>query len=186
MRRSDLRYLIAEVATLCEQFMSRDKAKNFITSMDQDAIAQQDIVDEETGEVYVNAGDPFSRSELSSNYVQKSVPSRYRRTSAEDDDIVDSDNESLADTLAQSEEDVRSEWLTALAEYAANWRGFAYDHADEGEPERIAHDSAFDAADGFFREHDRWQNWATTLRMTRGMMHQAVAEFVYEEMLKSA
>lgn len=183
-----LQRLIAEATELHEQFMSRDDAEKLIARMDMTAIAQHDIVDEESGEVYVTAGDPFSKSSLSPHYVARRTPSRYRHTSIEDDDIADDGSESLADMLVQAEEDVRSEWLEAAAEYAANWRGWAYDHVEEydgdADPEQLAHGSALDAADGFFHEHDGWERWATTLGMSKSTMRQAIAEFVYEEMRK--
>lgn len=182
-----LKRIISEAMRTHERYMTRDDAEKLIASMDGDAIAQYDIIDEESGEVYATAGDPFGESQLSPYHVPKKV---FGRMHGKNVQLDDGDIDDVDDEIVQDEESVREEWLAALTSYASGWRGWAYENAeeygDDVDPDQAAQGSASDAADGFFYEHSDWQRWASALGMTRADMKSAVSDYVYEAMMEKA
>lgn len=182
---SALKRIIIEAVRSHERYMSRADAEELIASMDSDAVARYDIIDEESGEIYVNAGDSFGESQLSPYHKPK--PSKHIRSRFKPADDIDDDDESVTDMLAREESEARAAWEAALREYADNWRGWAYEHAEEyglDDPGAAAQDSASDAADGFFSQNDDWRDWARKLRLSRSEMKAAVGDYVYDAMME--
>jgi hypothetical protein len=155
-----LKRIVTEAVRMHERYMSRDDAEELIASMDGDAIVPYDIIDEESGEIYAAAGDAFNESSLSPDYKPKPQPALSRKRGKpapiEDDD----DEEDYFDKLAREEDEARAAWHEVCKEYAANWRGWAYEHAEEyglDDPDQAAQGSASDAADGFFHTYGDWR-----------------------------
>lgn len=192
-----LKRIVAEAARRHERYVTEADAEEMIVAADGDAVAPYDIIDEESGEVYLKAGDSYNESPFSPEHrVDRKRAERdeayAKRVGLWDElfkpDEDEDDEEDYFDMLAREEEEAQEEWREACKEYAANWRGWAYEHAEEygpdTDPDQAAQGSASDAADGFFHEYSDWRRWASRLKMTRSSMKEAVADFVYEAMME--
>ena len=79
-----------------------------------------------------------------------------------------------------------NKFQVAKKKFARNWRGYTFD-----QPDVAPEDAAPDAAESFFWEYPQWKDWCVAMsdtyhRMTKDGMKDAVADEVYEEMLKGA
>jgi hypothetical protein len=95
-----LRKLIRE-SVLIESIVEvpYEELKSMIASMDPDEIATQDYIDTDSGEVFLEKGEPAKNSRLHPNYTPRRLPSY----------------------LMQSEPEMTLE--DAVAEYVSNWEG---------------------------------------------------------------
>lgn len=191
-----LKRIVAEAMRQHERYVAESDAEEMIASADGDAIVPYDIIDEETGEVYLRAGDSYGDSPFSSDHrVDRKRAERdeaYAKRVGLWDDLhkpdEDDDEEDYFDRLDREEREAQEEWREACKEYAASWRGWAYEHAEahgEGtDPDQAAQGSAADAADGFFHEHSEWRRWARAMQMSRTDMKSAIADFIYDAMME--
>lgn len=193
----DLKRIVVEAVRKHERYVPGADAEEMIASADGDAIVPYDIIDEETGEVYLKAGDAYNESPFSPDHrVDRQRAQRdeeyAKRVGLWDElhkpDEDDDDEEDYFDKLDREEREAQEEWREACKEYATNWQGWAYEHVEEyGEdvdPDQAAQGSASDAADGFFHEYADWRRWARAMRMSRTDMKEAIADFVYDAMMK--
>lgn len=80
--------------------------------------------------------------------------------------------------LDMKREVARKQYEEACEKFAELWGG---DSPEDSEPDEIA----MDAASGFFHEYPQWETWAKALGKTRSQIQSAVADLVYDAMVKS-
>lgn len=180
-----------------ERYMSEDEAQKFILDMDGDEVTQEDIIDEETGEIYLKAGDAFNvspwnpdhridkrRAENDEGYAHRvGVWDEYH---GEDDDYWERlDREEEEGRERKHAEDAQAEeaYHAAVTEWAEGMRGLWADYS-YGHPDLHPQDIAFDLADSFFHTHSEWKNWARVMRMTKQQFKESLADYAYDAMMK--
>jgi hypothetical protein len=179
---SALRKLIKETIAE-EQFMSVDDAIDLISSKPADEVAPHDIVDEDSGEVYVATGQAYGTSvlhpEFKAKLQQKQAAKRAEYEAIEAEDERASASESS---------DASEEFDSALTEFSDAWRGYNADiytmYNDEGTTSPEA--AAQDVADDFFSDYPQWKTWARQLDMTREDIRSAVVDRVYDAMIHAS
>jgi hypothetical protein len=142
--------------------MTRDEASAFISSKDPSEVATADIVDLDTGELYVEVGQPYGSSWL---HPQKAATKKKVVVNDLDDE--------------PSGPDMQTEFEAALKEFADDWRDY-----DSGHPDIDPQDVVSDAALSFFHMYPQWKTCATALGMTKADVQSAAADHVYEAMSK--
>jgi hypothetical protein len=146
--------------------MTAAAAKAFISSKDGTETSPDDIVDVDTGEIYLSAGEAYGSSDL-----HPDADARLSAAAAARAKAWEEDEEEL-----HSDGGLQAEWEAALHDFAANYG------SDSGIPFEDAASAAMDLADNFFHEHPEWRTWASALEMTKADMKSAVAEAVHEAM----
>lgn len=192
MNIGELRQLINETySNLCEAFegddlyLTQDDAIDMISNIDGDEVTDQNIIDEETFEVYLKAGQSFHESPWSPDHkldarkaekdeeyanragAGQSYWSKESLDEPEDDDEWATSQHNAADTLNK-----------LAKEYAENWTHFRAENSDL-DPDAAAPD----AAEGFFDQYPDWKEWARALGMSKFDVKSYVADEVYEAML---
>ena len=170
--------VVREAAHDDEKYMSEDDAETFIASMDGDAIAKYSVIDEDTGEIYLEEGQPFNTSRLSPDYVNINRNKFGKRIEPVGDVEEEDEEEDYWDLKEKERLALEAEYRNALQEFCSNWTNF-----QEEMPDTSPEDAASDAADGFFFQYPQWKNWARSLEMTRQSMKAAIADYVYEAMV---
>ena len=145
--------------------MSHDDALAFIASKPAAETAQQDIVDAETGEIYIEAGKAYGDSY---HHPEHKLVPRHMPWLADDD----------ADLDAAEESDPQAEFQAALEEFTANMKGMGLGDLDAS-PEDVASDLALN----FFHDYPQWKEWTTALGMTKAEIQSAAAEAAYEALI---
>ena len=140
-----------------------------ISSMDPDTIADQDYIDEETGEVYLERGEQASSSHLHPDYDstrKEPVYDDYEDDEGDGTNWIDDELGSLGN------ESLRAEFDQAVSEFA---QGFIEDY-DSG----MSNDAEYyDAAENFFAMHqDDWPVWSSALGLSRQEIKTYVADMM--------
>lgn len=154
-----------------------------IAAMGPDDLADDDYIDSETGEFYLEKGRPARSSELHPEYGRDRVAARVVRDeeNAREEAEWAKEDEEWENEKARSKQEAEAAWMAALSEYAGNWTDFkqsmSADFDGEGD---MGSTAAFDAALGFFHHYPDWRRWAAELGMKKADMQSAVADFVYE------
>lgn len=149
--------------------MTGEEAAAFIAAKDPNDTAEQDIIDVDTGEVYVEKGQAYGSSYLHPNKTPKKMSLRLSD---------DSDDDEIMSDIARSK-DVHAELTSALEEFAAGWEGFSADISDV-DPQSAAADAAL----SFFHMYPQWKDWAGSLGMSKADIQRAAADYAYEAMTK--
>jgi len=177
-----LRRLISEVLREEDTAVwgSHEELDRSISSMDANTIARKDYIDEETGEVYLSAGDAAGSSILHPQH-QKEIE-RKRQDSSDEWDRERAEwareDEEYELEKQRAFDEASSAYVEALSDYAGNWTHFTSEMPGV-EPE----DAAPDAADGFFHEYPEWRSWARALDLSKEDIRSAVVDHVHEAML---
>lgn len=151
--------------------MTGAEAEAFIASRDPNETVEQDIIDSETGEIYVEKGRTYGSSYLHpERHARKKVPAA----------MDDSDDDEIISDIGRSKE-VHAELTSALEEFASGWEGFSDDMSDV-DPQ----DAAADAALSFFHMYPQWKDWAGSLGMSKVDIQRAAADYAYEAMTKGS
>jgi hypothetical protein len=180
-------------ALMDDMYMSEDDAKQFILSQDGDEVTDVDIIDEETGEVYLKAGDDFcqspwspdhkldkKRADKDETYAERAgVWQDYFGPGSANYDEEDDDYEADSwDRYQKGREADRQAWYAAVEEFAGQYTDFKQEVPDVS-PE----DAAGDVSDNFFLFYPDWQTWARSLEMNKQSMKEALVDYVYEAMI---
>lgn len=178
LTESQLRRIIKEEAQrvlneslMGDMYMSADEAAEFISSMDPDEIAEHDIIDEDTGEVYINAGDDYRSSNLHPDNKAAEKESQDQEDFFPDEDLYP--------------EEHRDDLNTMIKEFAAQYTDYVEETSGDDfsvSPE----DAAPDLADNFFWEHPEWKDAARALGLTKQTVKEIVTDEIYDAMLKGA
>lgn len=153
-----------------------------IQAMGADDVAEDDYVDSDSGEIYLEKGLKARTSQLHPEYLRD----RAARTAAdrearrlEDEQWAkeDADWEAEQD---RSRQESQKAFDAAIREYAANWTDWRQSMGDEEVEEQSV---AMDAAAGFFHQFPEWKRWAVELGMKKADIQSAVADFVYEAII---
>jgi hypothetical protein len=75
----------------------------------------------------------------------------------------------------------QNKFNAAVKRFAKNWSHFTKEM-----PDTAPEDAAGDAAEGFFYEYPKWQEWARALQMSKQDVKSAVADWVYDAMTKGS
>lgn len=167
----EVRKSLAEGLAAAALEMTPSEAEAFIASKDLGEIVEQDIIDSETGEIYVEAGKTYSDAYIHPQHSRKTPASNAGIYADDDDDEIMSD-------ISRSK-DVHAEFTAALEEFASNYEGFSKDVSDV-DPQ----DAASDIGLNFFHSYPQWKEWARVLDLTKADIQSAAAEYAYEAMLK--
>lgn len=183
IKHSMLRKLIKE-AIAEEQFMSVDDAIDFISSKSASEVAPHDIVDEDSGEVYVEAGQTYGSSVLHPDF--KAKLQQKQATKRAEYEALEAEDERAS---ASESSDASEEFDSALTEFSDAWRGYNADiytmyGDDEGNTSPEA--AAQDVADDFFGDYPQWKTWAQQLDMSREDIRSAVVDRVYDAMMHAS
>lgn len=130
-----------------------------ITSLDPEYIAVKDYIDDDSGEVFLAAGQKAKTSPYHPSYKKKR-PSWYMD---EEPDFENVDPPSNA----------QNQYQTAIEMYAADFTGENFENP-EG--------AAFDLADTFFVLHPEWKMWSKSLGISKADMKNQIADLIFNEM----
>jgi len=179
----ELKRVVSEAFDPDEELMSRDEAIEYISAQDGEDYTPYDIVDEETGEVYLEKGDMFNSSAFHPEHKpgNKRAKKNFGRPGAPyycKDCYEDLGPGGIEDHVCKGESvsDAYIDYHNALREFGNNWT----DYTEEAGLEPS--DVAFDAAEGFFTQYPEWTQWAECLDMTRAAIKADVADYVYDAM----
>lgn len=173
-----------------ERYVSEEEAKDEILNTDGDTVAGYDLIDEDTGEIYLKAGESFNLSPWNPDHRLDKRRAAKDETYAkrggvwdeyfgEDEDDADEDDWFEAQrTRKQGLEDA---YRAAVKEFSEQFSDFM-----EESPDISPEDAAPDLADNFFHEYPEWRDWAQALQMSRTHMKEAIADYVYDAMKKGA
>lgn len=158
--------------SLLREYIEMDEleASRFIASKASSDIAADDIVDEETGEIYIEKGKPYGSSILHPDEAGRAEEYRAKRFSdldAEDDD---------------GDFDPYDDGSNPQAELEALIRDFASTWEDSGILDDLgssASDIAHDAAESFFWQNQDWKKLADAVGINKGDLYGWVADEVY-------
>jgi len=153
----ELRRIIREYVEL-----SPDEAREKLSTLSPEDITDEDWVDADTGEIYLQPGDQYVKHPLHPDY---STPARKLSSSFEDSEEF-------------SENSAQNKWNKAAQEYAESWTDYS-----GGEEDDELQGAAFDAAQGFFSLHPEWKSWSVELGMSKSDMMSAMSEFIYDAMI---
>lgn len=143
-------------------FPTRQDAINHIKHARGSDIADEDVVEDETGEVFLSAGDRYDRSELHPQYVRKNK----NVLSDEEIEVIDSSSDMPDDEV--SSETAFDELDAAMQEFAMNFEGDT-----QIEPGDIP-----DCAQEFFANYPNWRAWATATGMSQREIKDAVSDAI--------
>lgn len=185
-----------------DRYMSEDEAREFIGNCDGDRVSDVDIIDEETGEVYLRAGDDFrtspwnpdhridpKRAQSDRVYAHRAnvpwhCPDCDARVRLGDDHTCIEDEvdtwESERESRYQAKSLAEKEYHKAVAEFCEQWEDAINDLGPDLTPE----EAAPDAAEGFFWQFPKWEEWAHHLGMSRMTMKEVIADYVYDAMTR--
>lgn len=165
--RALLREAIREDGTV--MWGSKKDLDHSISAMDPKTLATHDYVDEDTGEIYLEKGQPAEKSVLHPDHVAPvnrwSLPDESDEVEEEVDDFDQRDS-------------ARREFEDAIKEFAANSASYTMDNSDVDPM-----DVASDMAESFFHQFPQWKMWAQVLSMTRQDIKSAASEAAYEVMI---
>jgi hypothetical protein len=146
--------------------MSHDDAITFIASQPADETVPQDIMDPETGEIYIEAGKTYGDSYHHPDFKASPKPSAFR-------DYDEDDEEHAED----EEQDPHDQFNDALKEFSKNFFDMGMNLEELGaSPEDAAHDLGAN----FFHDYPQWKKWANALGMSKAEVQSAAAEAAYE------
>lgn len=153
-----------------------------IAAMGPDDVADDDYVDSDTGEIYLEKGHKARTSALHPEYVRdraaRAAADREARR-LEDEQWAKEDAEWEAEQ-ERSRQESQKAFDAAVREYAGNWTDWRKSMGDEEVEEQSV---AMDAADGFFYQFPDWKRWAAELGMRKADIKSMVADFVYEAII---
>lgn len=173
-----------------DMYMSEDEAREFIIARDGDSIAKHDIVDEDTGEVYIEEGQPYNTSPWNPDH-------RVNKRRAEKDKQygVRAGVPQYCDGCDRLEKDCvcgqepEEEWMTreeaqeayfkAVREFAAGGEDFMADNPGLEPNESYA----LDMAENFFYMYPDWMKWAEALGEKKSWMKSYIADMIWERMV---
>lgn len=147
-------------------FPTRQDVAQHIANAQGSDIADEDIADDETGEVFLHAGDRYDRSDMHPQFVRSS-----RKNSVLSDEEVDS--LSLSDDLPQdniSSETAFTQLEDAVQEFILN-----FEDDDDFETESIP-----DAAEAFFVSYPNWREWSVATGMTQREIKDFVSDAIFD------
>ena len=150
--------------------MTGAEAEAFIASKDPNETVEQDVIDSETGEIYVEKGRTYG-----SSYLHPERHARKKAPASMGD--LDDDDEIMSD-IGRSK-DVHAELTSALEEFASGWEGFSADMSDV-DPQSAAADAAL----SFFHMYPQWKDWAGSLGMSKADIQRAAADYAHDAMTK--
>lgn len=147
---------------------TEDELRNRIAQMEPDEIANNDYVDTETGEVYLDRGKPARSSHLHpQNKVDRGIRDAARKAEHEKEEA-----EWATEDTWEAEQ--REAYDRAVREYVEEWRGFGTEHDPEG--------TAPDAARDFFNAYPEWQQWSRSLRISKREMQETLQDLIASAM----
>lgn len=173
-----IRRLVRE-AIGSDHYMGEEEARQHIMDMDGDEIVDTDIVDEQSGEIYLKQGDSYDESPWSPDHkvntrragrdeVYAQRAGVWKEYHAEDGEL---DNE--VDEI----ETARKAYRQALHDFTSSLTNFADDS-----PEMNPADVSYDIADNFFREYPEWRVWAKILDIEPHFFRDNIADYAYDAM----
>jgi hypothetical protein len=152
--------------------LSPEEAREKLSSLPSGDITDEEWVDADSGEIYLNPGDSYGKHPLHPEFIS---PTRQRSN-------IDLDDDEVSDSSAHNK------WTTAVQEYVENWTDYGSNAApgedelqmdDEGDLQGVA----MDAADSFFSLYPQWKGWSVEMGMSRSEMKSAISEFIYTAMI---
>lgn len=148
---------------LLKSFLNEEiqSVRKKIAFMGPDDISDEDIYDEETGEIHLAVGKPAKSSPLHPGYA----PQKKMQV---DDETEESDVLSNDDKL-----------YDAIEKYADSWSDYSAGGDDDMQG------VAMDAAQEFFHLYPQWKTWASQLGYTKSDVQSMVADRIYDAMLES-
>lgn len=176
----ELKRTIREAISDDERYMSRDDAEKFIESQDPDDVAKFDVIDEDTGEVYIERGEPFHASWFHPVAVALRQKDHDEKVAARDAEKAQwaKEDEEWEDDQQRKRQELEAAWHHAIDEYASQWESFVQEN-----PGTSPEDAAPDAAEGFFSQYPQWRDWSRALDMPRHHMKEAIVDYVYNAMM---
>ncbi len=183
-----LKNLIREASVRSdEKYVSEEEAKELVLDTDGDTIAGYDVIDEDTGEIYLKAGETFDVSPWSPDHKLNKKRATKDETYARRAGVWDvffgeeePEPDDAEDWFEGEQTRIRTledAYHAAVKDYASNWLSFARES-----PDTDPQDAAPDAAEGFFAEYPEWRDWAQALRMKRSDMKGAIADYIHDAM----
>lgn len=145
-----------------------DVAQHIATARSSD-IADEDIADDETGEVFLHAGDRYDRSEMHPQYVGQR--SKQQVLSDEEIESINSSDDLPEDAV--SAEDAFVQLEDAVQEFIMNFEG-----DQDFEAENIP-----DAAAAFFVSYPNWRDWSTATGMTQREIKDFVSDAIFDRLI---
>lgn len=153
-----------------------------IKAMGADEVADDDYVDSDSGEIYLEKGLKARTSQLHPEYLRdraaRAAADREARR-LEDEQWAKEDAEWEAEK-DRSKQEAQAAFDAAVREYAGNWTDWRQSMGDEEVEEQSV---AMDAAAGFFHQFPEWKRWAAELGMKKADIQSMVADFVYEAII---
>lgn len=167
--------------------MSATDAAQFISSQPGDTSSPSDIIDAETGEIYLTAGELYGSSDL-----HPDADVRYADFAAKSAAESDEEEKQWAaedaqwDDQKQSESgSAREEYDAAVQDFASGFSNYAGDYGISSEDiADSAQDVASDAALGFFHAYPEWDTWARKLHLSKQDIQSACAGEIAEVIAK--
>lgn len=155
--------------------MTQGEAEAYISSQDPGTVADEDIVDSETGEVFIEKGDLWGSSFLHVSYQRKE---REKLARAQIDRERKARRREDLTRLFQGRgrDAAESAWQAALDDYVSNWGPESLEDLGGISAEAAAQDGV----DSFFYEYPEWRQWAEKLDMSKADMRSILADYVYD------
>ena len=153
-----------------------------IKAMGADDVAEDDYVDSDSGEIYLEKGLKARTSQLHPEYVrdmQVRMAADREARRLEDEQWAKEDAEWEAEQ-DRAKQEAQTAFDAAVREYAGNWTDWRQSMGDEDTEEQSV---AMDAAEGFFHQFPEWKRWAAELGMKKSDIQSMVADFVYEAII---
>lgn len=178
-----------------DKYMSAEDAQEYIESMDGDEVTEVDIVDEDSGEVYLSAGDEFRKSPWNVDHKADKQRALEDPTYAKrfglpyecpecGEDVYPEEYDIHSKRCGKTEtfddepqEDDYNKLVTAVEEFAENWLGMSGELDAQG---LSAEDAAQDAYVNFFYDYPDWKKWASAAGMTKADVMSLVTDLVYD------
>jgi len=163
-----------------KEMTALDAAK-FISSQSGDTSSPSDIIDSETGEIYLTAGELYGSSDLHPDADIRYADLQAKSAAAEEEeekqwtDETDKWDSEKPGYLEFAER----EYLLAVHDFASEFSSWSSD-IDPSEKLDAAQDVAPDAALSFFYRYPEWTVWARQLHLSKKDIQSAVAEAIHE------
>jgi hypothetical protein len=150
--------------------------RRIIAAMDPDQVSDEDYIDSETGEVYLEKGDFARTSEL---HLQRKVDREEKRHARHTAWAAEeaSEEDEWETRRTQEHDDAEAAYDDAIKVFVSYWS--REDLGDQDDLQGVA----TDGADTFFYTFPEWRQWAKKLGMSRDDMRSHLADLIYEKLL---
>lgn len=173
LRKESLSLLKRVIREYVEKPMA--ELEPLIAALAPDDVADDDYVDSDSGEIYLEKDRKARTSQLHPQYVKDHQAKRKARSDAREQELAALDKEDEVDWEA-SQSSARSEFEMALQEYVGGWISADID-------ERDVPGVASDAADNFFYLYPEWNRWAALLNMNKRDIKEAIVDYIHDALV---